>query len=402
MFIRNRKKRLFRFSRWQGGISLAHCFFTEEHGAVRKTIRRFVEKELVPHAEEWEKAEYFPDWVFSRMGELGFLGLRYPEKYGGQGGDLFMSVVFFEELARCGIGGLPLAMLVQTEMVPPPILAFGTEEQKQKFLGPTIRGEKIACLGITEPNAGSDVASIQTRAVQEGGHWVINGRKIFITNGVRADYILLLARTGASAGYRGFSLFFVEKNTPGFAVSRKLKKLGMHASDTAELVFEDCRVPAENLLGEENKGFYHIMWELQGERLFGAVGAVAGAQYIFEKTLGYSRQRVQFGRPICNFQVIAHKLVDMATEIEAARQLVYATIWKVAHGEYPVKEISMCKLVAAQVACRVADDALQIHGGYGYMMEYPVQRSWRDARLNRIGGGTDEIMKEIIARSLGI
>lgn len=381
---------------------MAHCFFTEEHGAVRKTIRRFVEKELAPHAEEWEKAEYFPDWVFSRMGELGFLGLRYPEKYGGQGGDLFMSVVFFEELARCGIGGLPLAMLVQTEMVPPPILAFGTEEQKQKFLGPTIRGEKIACLGITEPNAGSDVASIQTRAVQEGGHWVINGRKIFITNGVRADYILLLARTGASAGYRGFSLFFVEKNTPGFAVSRKLKKLGMHASDTAELVFEDCRVPAENLLGEENKGFYHIMWELQGERLFGAVGAVAGAQYIFEKTLAYSRQRVQFGRPICNFQVIAHKLVDMATEIEAARQLVYATVWKVTHGEYPVKEISMCKLVAAQVACRVADAALQIHGGYGYMMEYPVQRSWRDARLNRIGGGTDEIMKEIIARFLGI
>ncbi len=385
-----------------GRVNVVHYFFTGEHETVRKTLRRFVEKELAPHAEEWEKEEYFPDWVFRRMGELGFLGLRYPEEYGGQGGDLFMSIVFFEELARSGIGGLPLAMLVQTEMVPPPILQFGTEEQKQKYLAPTLKGEKIACLGITEPNAGSDVAAIQTRAVRAGTHWVINGRKIFITNGVRADFILLVAKTDPSKGHQGISLFFVDKRTPGFTVSRKLKKVGMACSDTAELLFEDCRVPAENLLGEENKGFYQIMWELQGERLFGAVGAVAGAQYAYERALAYARQRVQFGRPICEFQVIAHKLVDMATEIEAVRQLIYATTWKVAQGEYPVKEISMCKLAGAQMACRVADLALQIHGGYGYMMEYPVQRTWRDARLNRIGGGTDEIMKEIIARSLGI
>jgi len=381
---------------------MTHYFFTWEHETMRNTLRRFVEKELAPHAEEWEKEEYFPDWVFRRMGELGFLGLCYPEEYGGQGGDLFMAVVFFEELARSGIGGLPLAMLVQTQMVPPLIFRFGTEEQKRKYLIPTLKGEKIACLGITEPNAGSDVASIQTRAVRTGNYWVINGRKIFITNGVRADFILLVAKTDPSKGHKGISLFFVDKGTPGFIVSRKLKKVGMLCSDTAELLFEDCIVPEENLLGEKNKGFYHIMWELQYERLFGACIALGSAQCAYEQALSYARQRIQFGRPICEFQVIAHKLVDMATEIEAVRQLIYATVWKVSKGEYPVKEISMCKLASAQVACRVADMALQIHGGYGYMMEFPAQRYWRDARLSRIGGGTDEIMKEIIARSLEI
>ncbi|MFZ5650756.1 MAG: acyl-CoA dehydrogenase family protein [Bacillota bacterium] len=381
---------------------MKYSVFTGEHQAVRRTIRKFVETEIAPHVEEWEREGYFADWVFPRMGELGFLSLRYPEKYGGAGGDYFMGIVVAEEMARCGVGGLPMAVAVQTDMATPPIMQFGTGEQIKKYLMPALRGEKVACLGITEPNAGSDVASIETRAVRDGGHWVINGRKIFITNGVRADFITLVAKTNPDLGYNGVSLFLVDKGTPGFTVTRKLEKVGMRSSDTAELLFEDCRVPAENLLGVENRGFHQIMWELQGERLIGAAGAVAGAQKTFEKALEYARQRTQFGRPLVKFQVIAHKLAEMATEIEAARQLVYSTARKFAAGEYPVKEISMAKLVGAQVSHRVADTALQIHGGYGYMMEYDVQRSWRDSRLNRIGGGTDEIMKEVIAKALGL
>ncbi len=381
---------------------MSYSIFTAEHEAVRRTIRKFVENEIKPHVEQWEKDGYFPDWVFPRMGELGFLSLRYPEKYGGAGGDYFMGLVLAEEMARCGIGGLPMAIAVQTDMATPPILQFGTEEQKQKYLVPALKGEKVACLGITEPNAGSDVASIQTRAVRDGDYWVINGRKTFITNGVRADFVTLVAKTNPDLGYNGVSLFLVDKGTPGFTVTRKLDKLGMRSSDTAELLFEDCRVPAENLLGVENRGFHQIMWELQGERLIGAAGAVASARYVFEKALAYARQRVQFGKPLVKMQVIAHRLAEMATEIEAARQLVYATARKFAAGEYPVKEISMAKLIGAQVSYRVADMALQIYGGYGYMMEYDVQRFWRDTRLYRIGGGTDEIMKEVIAKTMGL
>ena len=381
---------------------MKYSVFTGEHQAVRRAIRKFVEAEISPHVEEWERQGYFADWVFPRMGELGFLSLRYPEKYGGAGGDYFMGMVLAEEMARCGVGGLPMSVAVQTDMATPPVMQFGTEEQIKKYLIPALKGEKVACLGITEPNAGSDVASIETRAVRDGDHWVINGRKIFITNGVRADFITLVAKTSPDRGYNGVSLFLVDRGTPGFTVTRKLQKLGMRSSDTAELLFEDCRVPAENMLGVENRGFHQIMWELQGERLIGAAGAVSGAQKTFETALEYARQRTQFGRPLVKFQVIAHKLAEMATEIEAARQLVYSTARKFAAGEYPVREISMAKLVGAQVGFRVADAALQIHGGYGYMMEYPVQRSWRDSRLNRIGGGTDEIMKEVIAKTLGL
>jgi len=383
-------------------VAMRYSVFTEEHEAVRRAIRRFVDREITPHVEEWEREEYFADWVFPRMGELGFLGLRYPEKYGGAGGDYFMAIVLAEEIARCGAGGLPMAVAVQTDMATPPIMQFGTEEQIKKYLIPALRGEKVACLGITEPNAGSDVASIQTRAVREADHWVINGRKTFITNGVRADFITLVAKTNPDLGYNGVSLFLVDRGTPGFTVTRKLKKLGMRCSDTAELLFEDCRVPAENLLGVENRGFQQIMWELQGERLMGAAGAVAGAQVVFEEALAYARKRIQFGKPLVKFQAVAHKLAEMATEIEAGRQLVYSTARKFAGGKYPVREISMCKLVTAQMSHRVADVALQIHGGYGCMSEYRVQRAWRDLRLNRIGGGTDEIMKEVIAKTLGL
>lgn len=379
---------------------MKHPMFSPEHEIFRESVRKFVEKELAPFAEEWEAAGEFPNSVFSRMGELGFLGLRFPEKYGGQNCDFFFSVVLAEELGRCGMGSIGMAVAVQNEMATPPIFKFGTEEQKMKYLLPANKGHKIACLGITEPNAGSDVAAIQTTARKNGDHWIINGRKIFITNGVRADFITLLARTGEKKGYKGFSLFLVDKGTPGFFVTRKLDKLGMRSSDTAELLFEDCRVPATALLGEEGKGFYHIMWELQGERIMAAANAVARAQMALELALKYAQERVQFGKPLAHFQVTRHRLADMATEIEAARQLTYYCAWLFQNGEYPVKEISMTKLLAAQVGGRVADAALQIYGGYGYMMEYPIQRYWRDIRLSRIGGGTDEIMKEIIANEL--
>ena len=379
---------------------MKHPMFTEEHELFRDAARKFVDKELAPHADEWEEAEGFPDSVFTRMGELGYLGLRFPEKYGGQDCDFLFSVVLAEELGRCGMGSIGMAVAVQSEMATPPIHKFGTEEQKMKYLLPANQGKKIACLGISEPNAGSDVAAIQTTARRDGDHWVINGRKIFITNGVRAHFIVLVARTGEKRGYKGFSLFLVDKGTPGFTVTRKLDKVGMRSSDTAELLFEDCRVPADALLGEEGKGFYHIMWELQGERIMGAANAVSRAQMAYELALKYSQERVQFGKPLAHFQVTRHRLADMATEIEAAKHLIYYCAWQFQHGEVPVKEISMAKLFSAQMSARVADAALQIHGGYGYMMEYPVQRFWRDIRLSRIGGGTDEIMKEIIANEV--
>ena len=379
---------------------MKHPMFTEEHELFRDTVRKFVEKELVPHAEEWEEAGEFPNSVFIRMGELGFLGLRYPEEYGGQNCDFLFSVILAEELGRCGMGSIGMAVAVQSEMATPPIFKFGTEEQKAKYLTPANQGKKIACLGITEPNAGSDVAAIQTTAKRDGDHWVINGRKIFITNGARADFITLVARTGEKKGYKGFSIFLVDKGVPGFTLTRKLDKVGMRSSDTAELLFEDCRVPAHALLGEEGKGFYHIMWELQGERIMAAANAVARAQMAMDLALKYSQERVQFGKPLAHFQVTRHRLADMATEIEAARHLTYYCAWLFQNGDYPVKEISMAKLFAAQMGNRVADTALQIHGGYGYMMEYPIQRYWRDIRLSRIGGGTDEIMKEIIANEL--
>ncbi len=379
---------------------MRHPMFSEEHDLFRASVRKFVEKELAPHSDAWEEEGGFPDSVLTRMGELGYLGLRYPEEYGGQNCDFLFSIVLAEELGRCGNGSIGMAVAVQCEMATPPIFKFGTEEQKLKYLIPANQGKKIACLGITEPNAGSDVAAIQTTARKDGDEWVINGRKIFITNGVRADFITLVARTGDKKGYKGFSLFLVDKGTPGFTVTRKLDKLGMRSSDTAELLFEDCRVPGNALLGEAGKGFYHIMWELQGERIMGAANAVSRAQVAFELALKYSQERVQFGKPLSHFQVTRHRLADMATELEASRHLVYYCAWLFQKGEYPVKEISMAKLFTAQAANRVADAALQIHGGYGYMMEYPVQRYWRDIRLSRIGAGTDEIMKEVIANEI--
>ncbi|HET8757171.1 MAG TPA: acyl-CoA dehydrogenase family protein [Solirubrobacteraceae bacterium] len=378
-----------------------HFIFTDEHEQLRESIRSFVLKELRPHAEEWEETT-FPDWVFQRMGELGLLGLSYPEAYGGQGGDYYCNLVLAEEIVHADCGGLAMGVAVHTDMATPPIHAFGTEEQKQAYLVPAIRGEKISCLGITEPDAGSDVSGIKTRAVRDGDEWVINGSKTYITNGHRADFIVLVTKTDPDAGYDGFTLFIVDMDAPGVIREEKLRKLGMHASDTALLAFQDVRVPDSAVLGEVGKGFYHIMWELQGERLIGAAGATASAQAVFDRTLQYAAERQAFGRPIGKFQVTRHKFAEMATKIESSRQLTYTTAWRFANGEYPVREISMAKLYASRIACEVADECLQIHGGAGYMKEYGIERVWRDLRLNRIGAGTDEIMLDVIGRSYGL
>jgi alkylation response protein AidB-like acyl-CoA dehydrogenase len=378
-----------------------HFIFNDEHEALRESVRNFALKELAPHAAEWEETT-FPNSVFPRMGELGFLGLDKPEEYGGQGGDYFSAMVLAEEITNANSGGLAMGLAVHTDMAMPPILAFGTEEQKQEWVVPAIKGEKILCLGITEPDAGSDVAGIKTRAVRDGDDFIINGSKTYITNGHRADVIVLVTKTDPDAGYDGFSLFLVPMDSPGVIKEKKLEKLGMHASYTALLAFQDVRVPATAMLGQEGRGFYHIMWELQGERMIGAAGCVAAAQKCFDHTLKYAKEREAFGKAIGHFQVIRHKFADMATKIEAGRQLVYMTAYRFANGEYPVREISMAKLYTARMACEVADECIQIHGGAGYMREYNVERVWRDMRLNRIGAGTDEIMLDVIGRSYGL
>ena len=376
--------------------------FTEEHEALRESVRSFVEREIRPHAPEWEKAEEFPRELFTRMGELGFLGLKYPERYGGQGGDYVHDAVLAEEMARCGSGGVAAGIGGHVGIATPPIFKFGTEEQKERWLVPAIKGEKIGALAITEPGAGSDVAGLRTFAKRDDGEYVVNGAKTFITNGVRADIYVTAVKTIPEGGHHGLSFLVIEKGTEGFEVSRKLEKLGWHASDTGELSFQDARVPAENLLGEENEGFYLIMANFQWERLAMALGAVGGMQANFERTVEYAKERQAFGRAIGSFQAIRHKLAEMATRIEAARDFTYHSFRLFLDGQDCLKEVSIAKLFACRTALEVADEAVQIHGGYGYMREYEVERALRDARLGPIGGGTDEIMKEIIAKQLGL
>jgi alkylation response protein AidB-like acyl-CoA dehydrogenase len=387
--------------------SRKHLLFTDEHEDLRESMQAWVQKELFPHRNEWEET-YWPSEVMKRAGDLGYLGLCFPEEYGGQGGDYFYSLVRAECMSYSGSGGTNMGFAVQTDMVLPPIDLLGTEEQKQRYLPPAIKGEKIGCLGITEPGAGSDVAGIRTKAVKDGDDYLISGSKTFITNGPRADFIVLVAKTDPDARHDGITLFIVDlrdeegNHVEGFTVSAELEKMGMHASDTGELSFDEVRVPADAVLGEVGKGFYHISWELQSERMVAAAGCVAGAERMFERTLEYAKEREAFGRPIGKFQAIRHKFAEMATKIEAAKQFNYVTAWRYANGEYPVREISMVKLQTSQMCCEVADECVQILGGYGYMKEYEIERSYRDVRLNRIGAGTDEIMLEVIGRSYGL
>jgi acyl-CoA dehydrogenase len=376
--------------------------FTDEHEQLREAIRRFVATELRPHVGDWEDAEWFPNEVFERMAELGYLGLKYPEEYGGQGGDHVHDAVLVEELTGAGSGGLSAGIGAHIGIATPPIFQFGTDDQKQRFLAPAIRGERIAALGISEPGAGSDVAGIRTFARRVDGGYVVNGSKTFITNGVRADFVVTAVKTTEEGGHQGLSFLVIEKDMEGYSVSKKLEKLGWRASDTAELAFDDVFVPDENLLGEENKGFYLIMANFQWERLVMALGAVGSMGRMVERSVAYAGERTAFGKPIGKHQAIRHKIAEMAVKHEASRSLTYHALRLFAAGENAIREVTEAKLLSQRAAYEVADDALQIHGGAGYMKEYEIERAVRDTRLGPIGGGTDEVMKEILGKQLGL
>lgn len=384
--------------------------YTEEHELFRKTVRKFAEEELAPHADAWEKDEMFPSWVFQKAGELGILGAHYPEEVGGGGGDYWFSVAKSEELVRCDTAGVTMGLLVQSDMATPCINELGTKEQKDEFLKPAIEGERVAALGVSEPGAGSDVASIRTTAIKKNGDYVINGSKTYITNGTRADFVTLLAKTDPDGGYGGISIFLVPTDLPGFAVSKKLKKIGNHASDTAELFFEDVTIPARYLLGEEGKGFYYLMQNFQSERLIGSTAALAGTKRALERSLQWGRERQAFGKPLLAREVWKHKFADLFTKWEAGRALCYDTTAQFNQERYvenreigfdTVKKIAMCKLFVGDVSSEIADTCLQFHGGMGYLEETWVARAWRDQRLFRIGGGTSEVMKYMIAKIMG-
>jgi acyl-CoA dehydrogenase len=371
-------------------------YFGKSHDMVRKSVRDFVKKEVLPYIDEWEEAGEFPREIYKKAGDVGILGIGYPEDCGGTPVDVFQQVASAEEIMRSGSGGFA-AGIGSHNIALPPIVNLGTEEQKQKFVTPVIAGDKIAALGITEPGGGSDVANIKTTAVRDGDHYVVNGSKTFITSGCRADQVTCAVRTGGD-GPHGISLLVIEKGTPGFSVSKKLKKTGWWASDTAELFFDDCRVPAANLIGEENQGFYGIMINFQAERLSLAVMANMTARMALEEALKYAKEREAFGKPIMGFQVTRHKLVDMATLVEVSTEFTYRVAAKIGAGVDQIKEVSMAKNFACSTSDKVTFDAVQIFGGYGFSRGYLVERLYRDNRILSIGGGTTEIMKEIISK----
>jgi citronellyl-CoA dehydrogenase len=375
-------------------------FFTAEHEAFRKSVRAWVTKELQPHALEWDHAGIFPREVFKKAGELGFLGINHDPKYGGSGLDYWYVTAFSEELVGSHNAGVNMALLVQSQMATPIINELGTDEQKREFLAPALAGDKIAALGISEPGGGSDVAAMKCTAKRVGDDYVINGSKMWITNGTRADFITLGVRTGGP-GYGGISLVTFPTDVKGFQVSKKLDKIGNLSSDTAILFFEDCRIPARYILGEENEGFYSIMTNFQGERLTAAITTVAAMEQMVNDAIRYGHEREAFGKPLIKFQVWRHKFAQYQSEIEAAKRLTYWAVELFDKKENPVKEISMAKLVAGDLAQRVAYDCQQFYGGMGYIEETPIARAWKDIRLITIGGGTSEVMKEIISKLSG-
>lgn len=385
--------------------------FREEHDQFRTTVRKFAEKELAPYADEWERAELFPNEVFKKAGDLGIFAAHYPEEHGGLGGDYWFSVAKAEELPKCLSAGVSMGLLVQSDMATPVISDLGTKEQIAEFLTPAIKGEKIAALGVSEPNAGSDVAGIQTVAKKDGDDYVINGAKTYITNGTRADFVTLLAKTNPEAGAHGCSFFLVPTKTKGFSVAKKLKKIGNHASDTAELAFEDMRIPKRYLLGEENQGFMYLMQNFQTERLIACVSACAGLQLVIDEAIAYGRERKAFGKPIIKREYWQHKFVDLQAKLEAAKALTYKTVEMYNDERYvrkepvsfeTVKMISMAKIFVGELGTEIMDQCLQFHGGAGYVEEYHIARAWRDQRLLRIGGGTTETMRYYVAKLMGL
>ena len=374
-------------------------YFTAEQEAFRQTVRRFVATEINPHVEEWEAARLWPAHdVLRKMGDLGLLGLNYPEEYGGGGVDYWYNVVLLEELGRADCAAVPMGIAVHTDMATPALAEFGSDELKRRFLAPAIAGDMVAAIGVSEPDAGSDVAAIRTRATADGDDYVINGAKMWITNGAQADFVTLLVRTGGERGFRGMSLIVVPTATPGFHVSRTLEKMGNHASDTAILTFEDVRVPQANRIGAEGMGFILQMKQFQKERLAGSLMSTVGMEKMIRLTIDYTRGRQAFGRPLIDNQWIHFRLAELLTEVEALRQLNYHCVRLLIAGEDLTKEVSMAKLKAGRLAREVADTCVQFHGGMGYVEEYPMARYFRDARLLSIGGGADEIMLGIIAK----
>jgi acyl-CoA dehydrogenase len=381
-------------------VSTAVPPFTDEHEALRESIRGFIAAELRPHATEWEDAHWFPDEVFAKLAAQGLLGLKYEERWGGQGGGYLHEAVFAEELSRCGSGGLAAGIGAHVNIATPPIWKFGTDDQKERYLRPAIAGEKIGALAITEPDAGSDVAGVKTSARRVDGGWLVNGSKMFITNGVRADFYVTALKTTGEGGHHGLSFLIVDK-AEGVSASA-IEKLGWHASDTGLIAFDDVFVPEENLLGPLDEGFKLIMANFQWERLLMALGAVGAMRVAFEKTAAFAKERTAFGKPLTGHQALRHKLADVATAVYTGQAVTYDALRRFVAGEDAVEQVTMAKLATQRAAFDVIDACLQLHGGAGYMREYEIERMARDARLGPIGGGTDEIMREILGKTLGL
>jgi len=372
-------------------------YFTEEHELFRKSFQDFLQKEVVPHIDKWEKSGTIDRFIWKKFGEMGYFGLNQPEEYGGMDLDIFYTVIFLEELQKINSGGFAAAMWAHAYLAMTHVNKEGDEAIKKKYLTPSIEGEKIGCLCITEPFGGSDVAGMRSTAIKKGDKYILNGSKTFITNGVYSDYLVIAAKTDPEKGNKGMSIFIVDRDTPGISAS-KLDKLGWRASDTAELAFDDVEIPAENLMGEEGKGFSYIMQHFALERLIMGINAHARAEYALDYTLGYMAEREAFGTTIDKFQALRHSVADMASEVEMNKEFNYSIAKRLNDGQYVVKEASMSKLLSTKMADKVIYDCLQLLGGYGYMEDYPLARMFRDSRLGPIGGGTSEILREIIAK----
>src|SRR5580658_1119758 len=372
-------------------------YFTEEHEIIRKTVKRFCLEEIAPHSEKWDDEGIFPRELFRKAGDLGLFGIRIDPKWGGSGGDWWATAAYLEAMAYSDSGSINMAFMVQSDLTIPVIQELGTPQQQEEFIPKAVSGEWIGALGISEPSGGSDVAALKTRARVDGGDLVISGQKLWITNGTRADFIILAVRTGGD-GHKGVSLVLFPTKTKGFSVGKKLSKIGNMASDTAELFFDECRIPRRNVLGEMNRGFYYVMHNFQGERLAAAILALAGAERSVRQALDYGAERTAFGSPIRHFQVWRHRFAEHLTNIEAGRWLTYRALDLLNRGQRSVREVTMAKLFTSELSQKVAYDCMQMFGGFGYTTEYPIGRAWRDVRLNTIGAGTIEIMKEIIAK----
>lgn len=381
---------------------MKHPYLKEEHHIFRQSLQKFLQKEAVPYFEEWENQKYVPREFWKKMGEQGYLCTWVDEAYGGLNADFGYSVVINEELEKVGTGLVGIGL--HNDIVMPYIETYGTEEQKQRWLPKAVTGELISAVAMTEPGAGSDLAAVKTSAVKDGDHYIINGEKTFITNGIQSDLVVVVCKTDphAKPAHKGISLIVVESGTPGFRKGKQLKKAGQHSQDTSELIFEDVRVPKENLLGEENKGFYYLMDKLQQERLMVAIGAVAGAERMLQLTIDYVKQRTAFGQPISKFQNTQFKIAEMATEVQIGRTFLDQLIARHIAGENVVTEVSMAKWWTTDLAKKMAAECMQLHGGYGYMEEYEIARRYRDVAVASIYAGSNEIMKNIIAKNLGL